>query len=365
MLRKLAKIALVNLAVFAALAVVVELFFGNWLRPLDVDDLKRFSIPVDMRQEFDVAGLYPGGTTAVYHRDRYGLRGEYRDLAEIDVLTVGGSTTDQRFLDEAATWQAVAARRLAELGTRATVVNAGVDGQSMTGHKFDFDNWFPLLPGLRPRVVLFYVGINDVLKRPDRGEYDGALDASSWRVKSALWQFARVVRGNLRARSANVVHGAKPQLDESAFTDQGLLAAPQREALAAEIQARFTRDAAELASRARAIGARPVFVTQSAFAWNAGAGPVRGLRDELHVHGTTMNYADVSFLHQRMNAALLDWCRRTAVECFDAASEVELARSDYYDFVHTDPRGAARIGHYVAERLAPLLASSAGQVTTQ
>jgi hypothetical protein len=150
----------------------------------------------------------------------------------------------------------------------------------------------------------------------------------------------------------------KPNLDASAFTGQGLLDAPTREALARTVTAQFIADAAALRQRSQAIGATPVFVTQSAFAWNAGPGPMRGLTDTINVHGTTLNYADVSFLHQRMNAGLMAWCRDTGAACHDAAGELPLAPDDFYDFVHTNPVGARKFGEYLAARLQVLLASA-------
>jgi hypothetical protein len=351
-----AKIALINIAVLFGFLACVELIFGNWLRPLDVNDLKRFSIPVDVRYEYDVSNLYPDGKQVVYHRDQYGLRGQYTNLSTIDVLTIGGSTTDQRFIDEGSTWQAVAARRLAQLGTPAQIANAGVDGQSMTGHRFDFENWFPLLPGLHPRVVVMYVGLNDVLKRADRGSYDGSLDADSWRVKSALWQLLRVIRGNLQAHQTRVVHGRRPEIDNLTFTDAGLLAPAEINAHATAISHQFVLDAQDIAMRARALGATPVFVTQSAFAWNSGPGPVRGVDQPLQLFDTTVNYADVSYLHKHLNAALVAWCRSSGAVCFDAASELALAPDDYYDYVHRNPDGARKFGEYLAEKLQPMLA---------
>ena len=60
------KILVVNGLVFAVLLVAVELGFGNWVRPLSLNDLKRFSIPINVTYTFDPSALYPsdGVTTA-------------------------------------------------------------------------------------------------------------------------------------------------------------------------------------------------------------------------------------------------------------------------------------------------------------
>ena len=43
------------------------------------------------------------------------------------------------------------------------VVNAGIDGQSTYGHIWNFEEWFPKIDNLKPRYILFYIGINERL----------------------------------------------------------------------------------------------------------------------------------------------------------------------------------------------------------
>ena len=353
------KIVAINAAVLVGLMVLVELFFGNWVRPMNIGDLKRFSIPINVHYTYDVSTLYgdPARPNNIqYTRDQWGLRGDFRDLAEVDVLTVGGSTTDQKFLDDRQTWQSFTQKEMAARGVGQTFANAGVDGQSTAGHLFDFDNWFNLLPQLKPKTVLFYVGINDVMKTASRGDYDGSLDAQSWRVKSALWQIVRLVRGGMNARAAQVVHGRKQTYTDADFTSEGMLDAATRQELASQLSTRFLHNVDLLTERSRAIGARPVFVTQNAYGWNAGGGDPRGIRQStpVRIHEHEMNYADVSYLHQQLNAALMRHCAKRKLDCIDMAREIKLESDDYYDWLHTAPSGAAKIGAYLAPRLAAL-----------
>jgi len=346
------KVLLVNGLVFAVLLSGVELVFGNWVRPLALGDLKRFSIPIDVSYTFDPSALYPtsAGTSATYTRDGFGLRGTARSLAAIDVVTVGGSTTDQRNVDDTQTWQAVTEREMQRAGHALVFSNAGVDGQSSVGHAFNFEYWFPLLEPLRPRVVLFYLGINDVLRGDDRDSYDRSLDASTWRTKSVLFQFYKVVRGNLRARAVGVTHGRSRRTDAD-FTTEGLLTQTQRRALATAVTTEFLTHVRGLQRAATAWGAEPVFVTQTAYGWNADRQPPRGLRDTVRLHGHTANFADVALLHQHLNRGLMDYCRTAGVRCFDLASELAFCADDYYDPLHNTPAGAEKIGRYLASRL--------------
>ena len=100
-----AKLLFVNLAVLALGLVVLELAFGNWVRP---DQLNRLNLLKTREIRYDVDGAYETDHTyTVYRRDAYGFRGSYPSLSEIDVLTLGGSTTDQRHIHEGETWQDV------------------------------------------------------------------------------------------------------------------------------------------------------------------------------------------------------------------------------------------------------------------
>jgi lysophospholipase L1-like esterase len=347
------RVALVNCAVFAALLVILELVFGNWIRPMEINDLKRFSIPVGVQYEMDISNLYgrEGGALITYTRDQWGLRGRHTRPADIDVLTIGGSTTDQRYLDDSETWQSYAERWLAEHGAPLVFGNAGVDGQSTTGHLFSFDNWLPLLPELHPQIVLFYVGINDVTQPSDRTEFDAKLDAGSWRVKSVTWQILRTIRGNMQARDARVVHGRKPVVTEADFTSTGKLTVERQLELAASLSERFINNVNDLRQRVLAMGATPVFVTQTAYAWKSGASAPRGLNRPIRSLGQEMNFADISLLHSKMNERLLEYCRSEGVLCFDLSADVPFDDNDFYDFLHTAPSGAEKIGTYIAERL--------------
>lgn len=347
-----AKIVAVNAVVFAALLSLVELAFGNWVRPFGLNDLKRFSVPIDVHYTFDPSALYAteGRTTASYTRDRFGLRGTATSLEAIDVVTVGGSTTDQRNVGDAETWQAVAERELSRTGHPLVVTNAGVDGQSSVGHVFNFTYWFPLLEGLRPKAVLFYLGINDVIRGDDRDAYDRSVDATAWRTKSVLFQFYKVIRGNLRARAVGVTHG-RSRHTEADFTTEGLLNDTDRRQLADSVTADFLKRVRQLRGHALAWGAAPIFVTQTAYGWNANRQTPRGLRDTVRMHGRTANFADVAYLHQHLNRGLIDYCEAEGVHCFDLAAEVEFVSEDYYDPLHNTPAGAEKIGRYVAAAL--------------
>lgn len=362
-LRKLATLVTVNALVLLALLIPIELLFGTWVRPLRMSDLRRFSIPVGSRYEFDPLLLYTGSprNPASYSRDQWGLRGSHRSLAEIDVVTIGGSTTEQRYLDDTATWQEIASRELRRLGHPMVIANAGVDGQSTVGHAFTLDYWFPLLPEFRPKFIVFYLGSNDVLRHEQRGSFDGAMDAKNWRFRSATYQLYRTVGSNMRARATGVTHGRMDPLDKDQFTSRGLLPPSRQAEVAADISRRFCDNVEGLRRRVIARGAIPIFMTQTSFGWNSARSAPRGRKATVMVYGLTVNFADVSVFHQELNRALLDYCGRTGTVCFDLANDVAFSAGDYYDYLHNTPQGAEKIGRYLAARLAQQDRAASGE----
>ncbi len=185
------RVLVVNLAgVLAGLGLLELWFGGRALNPL--------SIPLDVELQFDVRDLYesPEGPMITYRRDRHGLRGRYVDPGSIEILTIGGSTTDQRYLDDQRTWQSVLQRAFAQDGRDVEVVNAGVDGQSTLGNLANFEYWFPKIPGLNARFVLVYVGTNDFfLDASDATTFDDPRDKSdaAWLLgRSAVYDLYRI-----------------------------------------------------------------------------------------------------------------------------------------------------------------------------
>lgn len=128
-----AKIIGINLLILVALLAIVELIFGGWIIERNV--LANYNIVFSKTYHFDVSKIYPEGGNVTYTRDQYGLGvGEIRSAGFAEILTVGGSTTDQRYLSDGLTWQDAMYAELSKSGLQLTIANAGIDGQSTFGH---------------------------------------------------------------------------------------------------------------------------------------------------------------------------------------------------------------------------------------
>jgi len=159
-----------NSTIFLLLIIIVEITLGEWLTSTppvaDVPD----SI-WNKKLVFDVSQLY-NETKPIYTeytRDKKGYRGLLNTENRPVLLTIGGSTTDQRYVSDNDTWQEVLNRGLSGA---FKVLNGGIDGQTSFGHLFSVKVWHSKeLDSKSVSAVLFYIGINDVrlLERGQEG----------------------------------------------------------------------------------------------------------------------------------------------------------------------------------------------------
>lgn len=357
---KLLRLAGVNLLVLLALALMAEALFGQWLAASPLGSL---AVPRNVKITISAAPLYPGGGEFVYRRDAMGFRGSGVDPARISILTIGGSTTNQLYLPEEATWQAVLERSLRQAGHDVVVANAGIDGQSTVGMIADLDLWFPNVPQLKPRLVLAYVGINDVYKvGPARAHITGedesrqilrdSLQFSSFgkelEKRSALVRLWDTVAGSIQASQARLRHQAI-DFAQAQWTDQPaqpVWRPDQLEVNLAAYEGRLVR----IAGLIRRWGATPVFVTQTRADYRLEKGRLTGIKD-----GDGPNGVDRGHALARFNSATMEVCRGSQVTCLDLATELPFTPGDFYDYEHNTPQGAEKIGKWLARKLAGLV----------
>lgn len=344
-MRKILSVLAVNLGLLLVMAVVAELAFGTWFSK---DPLDQLGLVRGATTTVPAGALYDGGQDVLYRRDRWGFRGAGIEPSQVTILTVGGSTTNQLYLPEDATWQAVMERELKAKGRDAVIANAGIDGQSTIGHLRAMEDWFPNVPGLKPKFVVFYVGLNDV--HADGGAVDALQHASKvkwFRQHSALWQAGTKLMGAFNARRARLNH-QRVDFAGAQWTDKPEQPdwKPEGYRTIDAYQDRLRR----LAERAHAMGAVPVFVTQTRADFKLADGKVLGM-----VEGDGLNGIDHYRRLTAFNRATREVCEERGLLCLDLAREVTFEAGDFYDYLHNTPQGAARIGRWLADKLAGLV----------
>jgi len=353
-LKHILAVLAVNLLLLAAGVVAVELIFGGWLDPRR---LNRLNILKDRVYRHDVSKLYAAANPVVtYTRDKYGLRGSYSSPGDIRILTVGGSTTDQRHIGDGQTWQDVLQKRFEQAGLRIPVANAGIDGQSTFGHIANFKWWFPDIPGLAPEFILFYVGLNDyhkdVADRFDRYVFEGDNPGIGERIRdnSAIWHLLKTLQGTYKAMIVSrigherVNFGGLTWVRDPLQSDYGFMA-PRLEAYAARLRL--------LADLTRQAGAAPIFVSQPSRHYRVTAQGIEGQPELTSVDGRRINGVDFYRLMRKMDGVAESVAREKGALYVDLAGRGEWTDADFYDLVHMTPQGAAKVGNLLYEAFKP------------
>jgi lysophospholipase L1-like esterase len=350
-------------------------------------------LPANVRAEFHPATeVMPGiEGTSVYSTNADGIRGRrYRPGGRLNLLAVGGSTTECLYLDDGEAWPALLEEKLtAALDRDVWVGNVGVSGFGAAEHVLAARHY---VPQLRLDAVLVLLGLNDllpVLRKGDRyrpesedpDDYRYFLDRSfhqrplvdpeiqrPFPDNLALWNLGR--RGYWRLRrwwKSQLEDGALlvEDVDGEAYTRRrelraGLPPVDGLPDLGPGLE-RFERNLAEMIARIRATGARPVLITQP-MVWHAGISPEAErllwsafLGDNDSPEGR-YRVADLERAMATFNDATLEACRRADLPCVDLASAMARPEREswYYDDAHYNERGAEVVARILARALAPL-----------
>jgi hypothetical protein len=338
----------VNLGLATLFVGGIELAFGNWFAPYVPPRVVDVNGTYIYRQT-----LYEPPSEVVYRRDKYGLRGVHLPVLQVELVTVGGSTTDQRYLTEGETWQD-------ELGALSGVVvaNAGADGMSSFGHVVAVTEWLHAIPDLSPKYYLHYIGLNDASLSLDPRQHvfdRSGITTTSWRLaiqrRSAIMHTVEMLRSR---RPRQVAHGASTPMPDAEMiavdVDHG--------AIDLFIETVYKPNLRKLMSLHRQRSETTIFVSQavhpSLVQWRDG---------KTFVAAHARDFARYAVTLQMINAATQATCRESADVChfFDLAQELRFEAQDFYDPFHATPAGARKIGAFLAKELDGIRGGSAGR----
>lgn len=352
---KQARVVLINLLILLFALIGIELIFGGWLSPSR--HLNHLGIIRDRTITTSSKFLYEPEIKIDYVKDKYGLRGKniLNQPESIDILTVGGSTTEQRFITEGQTWQDNLEERLHASGKEYYIANAGVDGQSTIGHIKNFELWFPQIPNLRPKYIFFYVGVNDLVTSQDRSVYDDLDKTDDYdaltllKKNSALFSILRNINGIYRARQSRVYH-KKVDFKLLSYTEKGIA----NEQLYAQFEQNlhwFEKRLNRLIKEAVKMGATPVFISQPTYTFRYSNQKLEGNSEICYYNDLPYNGVDYYHLLIRLNKRIQKVCLEQKLTYVDLTSSADWDSSDFYDFIHQTPRGTRKVAAKIFEQL--------------
>lgn len=283
-----------------------------------------------------------------YSRDTNGYRPYIRSSHYI--LTIGGSTTDQLFVDDDNTYQ-----RTMEKILGVGVLNGGVDGQSSYGHTRSLALWHSrVLPKKKISHILLLVGINDV-RLLEANDYRLSADDNP-RLSLRLRQFLSN-RSFFYPRMSRLLYSTRfvdeRHLDNTEFISGhgGNLNTVKREWILQKIpyssssSYRLLFKQLIITAMSTFPDAKIVIVQQQA--------PMCHFVDGLYADKSGGLYTEfcgklgLVFNEQRKALQNIDIKNVRVVEMY---KDTPLVTGDFYDTIHTNAAGSQALGLYLASK---------------
>jgi len=275
----------------------------------------------------------------------------------LSVITVGGSTTECHFLSDDKTWPYLLGERLRRYSPGIWLNNAGFDGHSTFGHQVLLNDY---LVKIRPKVILFLTGINDV-------ENEGFTFHDKQNVQGAFNDFKHFIFNNSEVLNLgmNLVRGGRAAKMNN--TTSRLLDLRGRkhitmtaEALLARKQAQLTflagyrQRLAQLIDTCRLYGIRPVFMTQPDL-FGKGRDSITGVNLETLEVQKGINGKGAWEVLELYNEALKQVCTEKKAAVIDLAGQLPKNSLYFYDASHYTNEGAEKVAEIAAAGLTDIL----------
>ncbi len=332
------KILFINILIFFASIVIIECFFGNWFNNKFA---KRLSSERNIERiyKFNFSN-YKG--TSFYKRGNLGFRISKNMVPEDnpDIVFVGGSTTNQKFLN----YEDTIVGRLQKKFDNLKILNAGIDGISILGHINSFELWFDKIDNFSPKYYIFYIGINDqsnLQKKNKINSVDNLLESSFksnlieyFESNSFFYNNFRKLKTILYLKTGNdlflnvvndgtVVYGERTKTNFKDYSEF------EKDDVKDLINKHYENLLIDLTNKVKERNSEIVYITQ--------------------ISGTGMNkklfiIANTIMFH----------CKNYQLKCINLAKNANLQYEDFYDWIHLNPKGSKKVSDFLLPKILEL-----------
>jgi lysophospholipase L1-like esterase len=348
------KILIINITILVFGIVFIELFFGSWFKKINYSNLLIPRYQTNLINDFP----YENHTLGIYSRDKNGFRANQYDLHQVNILVLGGSTTEERDVDDNKIWTKVFEKNL---NNKYLVLNAGIGGQTSYGHKSMFDMWFSRYPELVPEYILVYLGINDSLYLAEYLNensilFNGRQMNSSNRdtlihinFTDRIIQYIKnnsifhslylIVKGNILSNKYKLFYDAQP-LQPDSYKDifsssvndfdkeknKNILVLDEDKLVI--FTKYFYQNLNEIVKYSNNYNSKTIFITQV----------------------ISKKHWLTNYLREINNLTLI-YCKKQKIKCINLDStKLKLDEKNFYDGIHTTPNGSKIIGEFLAKK---------------
>jgi lysophospholipase L1-like esterase len=328
---------------------IFELLNGFWFKSQLDKILLNLNIYYDVDIQIDANDYYPINHNISYSRNRYGLRTNCQDINTINFVSIGGSTTEQKYIDFEDTFSYILQDKLSKNNDgNFCIANAGVDGHNSLAHINSLENWFPLIPSFSPRFYLLNMGINDASNIRVSSENIRKNDSFFSYIKfqvisnSYLYSFIKKVR-NLIGMSLDL-HGATTH-QKNILTDFEYSATSNSIEFEDDIIKNaeiFGENLKEIIKIIKLRSGTPICITQEALFVRDG----RAINRAFPYKNTYLNGFDLELSLDLINNQIKTICTNERVLLI-SIDDGYFEESDFYDFVHHNPKGSAKLANLI------------------
>ena len=350
------KLILINFSLFFIFIFFLEIIFGDWFKKnnwgnsLRSERLKKITYNVKFNnQKFN----------HIYKKNSLGFRGEEIDSSKLEILMMGGSTTNERFTPEDLTIVGLLNSLFLKDKKKIKIFNGGVDGQSTIGLINNFEKWFSNIKNFKPKFIIYYIGINERFyfnydpnpKNLNTGKFKTMHAFDKMSKISKFDQMKDYIKNNSfflkkgkivqlkyfpgRIRQENysefkatygLEHGVSDNFYSQELMDKKLninLLKEENNEYIISLNKRLEH----LSLLTSKIGAKPIFVNQ------------------------VLNDGQLSKKMYLTNYIIREFSLKNNHRFIDLAKSIILDKKDFYDEFHTTPSGSKKIAEYLYPKL--------------
>ena len=333
------KIIFYNLLFLFLGLILIELIFGNWIFG------PKFSSLIIKRNITKVWNPthYESNHAAMYKKDKFGFRGDYKNISNVKIITVGGSTTDERWIDENLTWSHLLQKKLENTYANIKVANAGTMGQSTIGHLKNFEIWFNQIPNLKPEYFIYYIGINDSIlllkaldKYKDKRNYNEADTLVSKKLferqvrylknNSVFYKLFKLIDGYFLAKKYGVTHFTGTWKNKKKIKP---IVVNKEDKIVLQFLIEYQKRLKKINERTKKYKSKTIFITQN-----------------VHKDHFLSNALNI------INITTKNFCINNEIICLPLDEKVNFDfEKNFYDGIHTRPSGNKKIAEYISYEL--------------
>lgn len=289
----------------------------------------------------------------IHTRNSLGLRGpEISDSTSIKIITVGGSTTNCFYLNDKQEWTSILNNLFLKDNKNVWMNNAGFSGQSTFGHIILTDNY---LVKLKPKILIFYIGINDLL-RDQMSENDRYFLLSSKGFKKIAYH-SRLLMLLENYYTTKVLSYSFINTDEKyinylqlkdANNDSVISISNEGLNLNAALSG-YNNRVVNLINTCKKNDIKPIFLTQASL-YTCGYDNKHQINLGKKVNGD-MSICQISKLLDKYNLQLIETCKKQNTSCIDMAQLMPKSIDYFSDFVHFTPKGSLIFANILYKQL--------------